>query len=104
GASAPSRGLCLTHWFSGWLAQSGLSAAAAPTVPNTAAHAMATAILTCHRNMVFIVLPQAADYANLVTPGLAAGGTGRRRSQSCLAGVRSSFEFIAISQVMDWPV
>src|SRR5437764_1217319 len=46
----------------------------------------------------------AQGHTNFVTPGTATGGTGSGTSQSYRGGDRSSFEFIAISQVIALPV
>src|SRR5262249_2551897 len=45
-----------------------------------------------------------AVYPNFVTPGSATGGSGSFTDQSYAGGVRSSFDFSAISHVTCWPV
>ena len=57
-------------------------------------------LLSSHIVATFISM----SYKNFVTPGLATGGTGSGTFQSYFGVVRSSWLFIAISQVMAWPV
>src|SRR5262249_23029301 len=48
--------------------------------------------------------PLARSQMNCVRPGMATAGSGSFMSQSYCGGFSSSFEFIAMSQVMTFPV